>query len=479
MNHSSPPNTPLLDLCLEVLEAGFNSFFDVLDALIGKKSHDLNARFVDPGAVLSRRNRGFRLTGKKSLSIKDSFTGAMIVGGTGSGKSSVTLIPSLLSMEGSLVVHDPSGELHTATAGALAERGYLIKTLNLADARHSIGYNPLERARTTSDIGKVADTLVRASLGTSSSNPFWDLQARKLISVLIQITRTLDANHQNLANVKHLLHQMSADPKKVDRLFAQNAGDELLSEYKAFIANDPKVAQSVQATAEAALLLWSDPDVCRVTSYDTLNLESFRTRKVALFLQNRVADIHYYAPLSSLFFDQMFAEFMRELPRPDHEPVFFLLDECASLHIPSLPIVLANVRKHRAGACLVLQDEAQLAQKYGPNDAHSIKSNCISKLYMSGQGLQTARELEQILGRYTYKDAKDLDRTRQLMTADEIRTMERDEAIFLFGNRRPSRVRLTPYYKQRKLEKLTRLPAPSTRAAFYMAGLDLVDLNSL
>ena len=122
-------------------------------------------------------NKGFCLTGKRNLSVKNSYQNALVMGSTGTGKSSVVLIPSLYTMRGSFVIHDPSGELLSKGAGLLARKGYEIKVLNFTSPDKSSGYNPLIRVQGNSDIQKVASMLVETALGGKTKDPFWNTQA--------------------------------------------------------------------------------------------------------------------------------------------------------------------------------------------------------------------------------------------------------------------------------------------------------------
>ena len=127
--------------------------------------HDYNAGFLDEDQLLKKKNKGFCLTGKTSLSVKLSYRNSIIIGGTGTGKSATVLIPTILSMQSSMIINDPSGELFKLTSGFKSRTGFTVKVLNYSQPEHSVGYNPIERANTMSEIAKVASTLIRASVG--------------------------------------------------------------------------------------------------------------------------------------------------------------------------------------------------------------------------------------------------------------------------------------------------------------------------
>ncbi|MEO8087790.1 MAG: type IV secretory system conjugative DNA transfer family protein [Bacteroidota bacterium] len=442
----------ILSLLLDLVIAAFTFLFEFLEQLVSgvpKRKKQFNAEFISSGSLLSSSSSGFCLNGKSSLSIKDSYQNALVIGGTGTGKSSIVLIPSLFRMTSSFIVHDPSGELFSKSSGYLKARGYEVKVLNFASQSVSAGYNPLARASTTSEIQKVASLLVRTSLGGEPKDPFWNTQATAVLTMLITILKTQPAEFQNLYNVRQLLNQLGGNPEAVDKLFSRYAGDVLFAEYKSFIAYDQKVVSGIIATCKAALQIFSDDSVATVTSFDTLDFQEFRDHPVALFIQNSVADQKYYSVLTSLFFEQFFAFILGRFPKKEEQDVFLLIDEASSLCLPTLPLAVANVRKHRAGIMLLLQDFAQLIHNYGRNDADAIKSNCFGKMYFTGQSHETTKELESLLGKYEYLGEKGEKVVRPLMTNDEIRTIKSNRAILICGNQKPILSRLRPFYKNR------------------------------
>ncbi|HKR06137.1 MAG TPA: type IV secretory system conjugative DNA transfer family protein, partial [Bacteroidia bacterium] len=390
---------------------------------------------------------------KKNLSVKLSYQNALVIGGTGTGKSSVVLIPSLFSMRSSFVVNDPSGELYSKTAGHSEQRGYEIKILNFTDPTVSCGYNPLARAQTSSEIQKVASLLIENSLG-KGKDPFWNTQAIALLSMLITILKKQEPQFQNLYNVRQLLNQLGGNHEAVDSFFSRFADEILFAEYKSFIAYDDKVVNGVIATCKAALQIFSDEAVASVTSFDNLNFQDFRNKPVVLFIRNSVADQKYYSVLTSILFEQFFTYVLSRFPKDNEQDIFLLIDEASSLNLPTLPLAVANVRKHRGGVMLLVQDFAQIVHHYGRYDADAIKSNCFAKMYFTGQSLETTKELESTLGKFEYKDDKGHKVVRALMTNDEIRTIKSSRAILICGNKAPIMAKLVPYYKNPVYRKL-------------------------
>lgn len=444
---------------------------------IPEKKEGYDAKFVWAGSLLSRKYTGFCLTGTKSLSKKFSYQNALIIGGTGTGKSSIVLIPSILSMEGSFVIHDPSGELFSKSAGYLFQKGYDIKVLNFARPEKSSGYNPLDRAKSSSEIQKVANLLVENSLGGRAKDPFWNTQATALLTMLVTILKKQEAEYQSLYNVRQLLNRLGSNPESVDKLFIKDADEVLFSEYKSFLSYDEKVISGVIATCKAALQIFNDEAVARVTCADNLDFQKFREIPTALYIQNSVADQKYYSILTSIFFEQFFSFLLSRFPEKEENDIFLLIDEASSLNLPTLPLAVANVRKHRSGIMLLVQDFGQIIHLYGKNDSDGIKSNCFAKMYFTGTSFETSKELEQTLGKYQYEDEKKHTVVRSLMTNDEIRTMKDNRAILICGNRKPIMARLRPYYKRSRYRNFSQLEEPELSSNAIEGAIPLLPLT--
>ena len=476
---------------IQLLSALFAVVFSVFEAIVGgiadlvvsasssKRNQQYNADFINPDKVLSTNAKGFCMTGNKCLSIKDSFSNALCFGGSGSGKSSRVLIPSILKMAGasSSCIHDPSGEGFLLTSGAMQANGYNIKVLNYANPDHSENFNPLYRIHSISDCKRISKLLIQTSLGGGGkTDPFWNASAESLLAIFIRyVLFHTEKQYHNLYNVLCLINAFSGTPQTVDKLFVQAKDDDLLSDYKAFVAYDSKMLMSIVATVRTALSIFADPGVARVTSDDTIDFESFRKQKTILYINNNVNDMKYYSVLSSIFFEQFFASVMSTLPKQGDLPIFFLLDEASSLYLSILPIAISNIRKYDAGILQIYQSQNQLFDLYGVPQGRNIVANSYSKNYMSGQPLETARELELILGKYEYVDDENNRRTRQLLTMDEIRILT--ESIILIGNLPPIKAKMIPYYQQKELNRLSQIPPYKVECKYYDEELEQINLN--
>ncbi|MEO0331755.1 MAG: type IV secretory system conjugative DNA transfer family protein, partial [Bacteroidota bacterium] len=406
------------------------------------------AAFGSPEKLLRKKHTGFCLTGRRRLSRAHSHRHAILYGMTGTGKSSISLISSIFTTQGSMVVFDPGGDLYQATATAMTVyRGYFVKRLHLANPGVSDGFNPLSYYQTESEINQLAELIVSIALGKSPQSTYWNESAIDLLRLMIKLVRTREAKYHTLAHVYHLLAYLEAQPDKILALGKASHQPRLLIHLKSFLGRDSKLRSSVITTAQAALQRYSDPQIGLVSSFTSLNFRELRQRPTIIYVQVAPPDHEYYLTPHSVFWETLFAHLMKRIPDDEELPVYMLIDEAGWLSLPSLPTTMAVARKY-FGLLLAIQNAEQLEAIYGPNGRASIEANAWSKLFLTAQSTKTARDLSRALGMTEVDDT-----VRPLLTELEIRMMSQQRGLLLCGNRRPLLVALHPYYLQPKLKR--------------------------
>ena len=153
-------------------------------------------------------------------------------------------------------------------------------------------------------------------------------------------------------------------------------------------------------------------------------------------------------------------ELVQRLPREDELDVLILIDEAATLNVPSLDQMMTNVRKYRTGVLLGVQDFQQLVERYGQAAAETIRSSCYAQMFFSGIGPGGASDISRLLGttQTTTSDGRSL--VHPLLSPDQVRMLSPQKAIIIAGHHRPVQTKLIPYYKQKRLQKRSKLPLP-------------------
>ncbi|WKD85201.1 Protein VirD4 [Polaribacter huanghezhanensis] len=468
----------LKDLPIVAMERMGEFLDSVLQALIGK-NHSLEASFERPSKLISAKNKGFSVTGKKHLSVQQSRNNMVIISPSGGGKTTSVIYPSIFNIESSMLISDPSGEL-IQTKNYLLSKGFKVKVLDFGNKEHSLYYNPLRRIKNNADVNKIAQMLVRSS--SKSEGDFWSLKSTELIGLFINfLLETAPKVNQNLANVFRLLELLQAEPKDIDALFADKAPEYLWRKYKSLMGNSENTRASIISSAQASLsFIGNDKTLSDLTSIDTFNFDDFRREKTVVFLRCPLGDMNYYSTILSILFEQFFSHVFNELPKQEDDDIFVLIDELSSLHLPNLSNIISNARKFKIPILGVLQSENQLYNNYGSYNAKTILNNANVKVYFTGLTDESIH-LEKTLGTYEYQDDKGIKRKRSLMTSDEIRTMSKDTILVIPSGMRPLRCKVTPYYKQQKLVGYMNMETPTEveeiHLNFEVQYLDLSKYN--
>jgi type IV secretion system protein VirD4 len=422
----------------------------VLVFAAGEKTneHNYTAEFGNCSDHLSYLNKGFAI-GAKAFTRELSMTNFFVAGPTGSGKSTVITIPCAAALSrgnSSIIFNDVSGELYARTSAYLAKKGYKILRLDFSDSNNSETFNPLLECKSISDIQKLSLIIIQNAIGESKSDPFWENSSVMLISLFCRyLIFYTEPQYRTLQNLLRLVETFAVESESVDKLFARTKDESLLMAYKSTIIMGDKTLQSVIATTRTALRIFNDIEVCKTTATNSIDFSTLRKERVAIYVCNPLKDLRYFKPLSALFFQSLFNFVLSRIPDKRENTIFFVLDEFASMKFPDMAVTVSNIRKHRAGLLLCVQDEMSLIAQYGQSEAHQLKTNCGIQCYLKGEPLHTAKELSQIMGKYSYEDEKGINRSRELMTPDEVRRA--DEAIILVNNKAPLKYLPTPYYR--------------------------------
>ncbi len=421
---------------------------DFFSALIDafEKKQGFNAEFGSEGDVASRFNKGFLISKHRKLTRRQSFENVLLAGPTGSGKTTRLLLKNLYTLKNcSLIINDPSKELYFKASGYMAQYFNLL-TLNFSDSSMSSGYNLLSRVKKPSDVHKIAAMLVATTIGKNASDPFWSLQAKSLLSLFIRLVMYQEPHYQNMANVLHLLNLFAAEYDRVDRLVAGANDEKLLLDYKSFVAMPEKTLMNVVASGKAALEIFEDPEIARVTAHDSIDFDTLRLYPFALFIHNSISDQKYVSVLNSIFFEQLYGHFLNKLPAKSENDLFIIMEEASSMYIPTLPIAISNTRKHRIGNLICVQTPGQLSTYY-KDDSENITANCVTKIFLPGQtSMDVLRDIEALSGKTTYVDKKGIEKVKSLVTIDEIRQLHKNRVLILSGNHPLIKGRTSPYF---------------------------------
>ena len=407
------------------------------------------------GKIVSPWNGGFSVNGSLFLSIKDTLENVLIIGGTGTGKSSAVLVPGLLNGIGSAsyVVNDVALELAEQTAAAFASDEYTVRFLSFTDSKYG-HWNPMAHIKTTDELRRLCSLLITTSMG-SGGDAFWLHSSTQCLELFSQLACTLDPEYHCFSVVLQLINLYKAEPKKCDAL-AVKAGGRILAQYKSFVGIEAKTQSNIIATTLAAIGIFANDGVAAVTSKNDIDFETFRKEKTIVFLRTSILDQKYFGVLTSIFFSQLWRYVLAHPPTNSDIPIFSVLDECASMDLrASLPTAISTLRKVKNSLILCFQSISQIKSIYSEHDARTILENTKTKLYMPGIPYAQALEISQLAGDFEFETELGTKR-KALLTASEIH--ELTKILMTYGNKRLMLWPIKPAYESQRFQHLLELP---------------------
>ncbi len=387
-------------------------------------------------------------------------THSIIIGATRCGKTRCDVLQSicLLGLAGeSIVATDPKGELYLYTAHFLERLGYEVITLDFKNPAKSNQYNFLQPVIDAVNMDNIPLAIKRARNVSHTliadgehAEPIWTDGARAVVTAAIMAVVVDNMDHpeyQNLCNVFHFITNMCKSINVENRSkiplndYIKDIGDRHPARAALGVSEiaPSKMRGSFYTSSLTNLELFTDPNICDLSSCTDFDLYATGKRKRAIFI---ILPDHekIYHPIASLFVSQHYQTMVdvsdqngNRLPRR----VNFVLDEFGNfVKIPDFDVAITVGGGRGVRFNLVLQDFNQLEKQYD-TAAKTIRANCENWIYLQTDNSETLRELSDKLGKYTIKSPSLSGSTggnmtasynftsRELLTPDEIRRIRR------------------------------------------------------
>ncbi len=415
---------------------------------------------IEKMSIMNRFNNGLSLDGSgKKISLARSLQHTLVLAPSGAGKTTSYIIPNVLRLRNSsAIVLDPSQEIFNLCGDYLSSR-FDVKVLNVTDLSISEKWNPLEKGiKSPEDIKMISESIITSAYPDSKgSDKFWEDGARSLINILIQGVRN-DPQIRNLSYVYQLLNRFNNDQDTINQILSHSLSDENWLEYKGLVSQPEKVFSSQVATAKISLSPLSSPVLAELTSKSTVDFSQFRKVPSILFVVVPEHQVKYYSFYLALLYRELFETFM-EMPAKDDLPIFMLLDEVGNTLVPGLPSYISTIRKRRVSVSLIIQSTRQLYSLY-KDEADVIMENTLNHIYFPGLSLETCRNLSAKIGNkpinpndYWLPTNKKESGREPLISAESLRTLKKNRAVYIYGNLPPIMLHLKPWFRSFSLKR--------------------------
>ena len=391
----------------------------------------------------------------------------LVIGGSGAGKTRFYAKPNIMQCNTSFVILDPKGEILRSTANLLLKKGYKLRILDLINMEKSDSYNPFVYLRSDNDVQRLVTNLFKATTpkDSKSSDPFWDMAASTLLLALIfYLWYEAPFEEQNFSMVLEMLRagevrEDDDDYKSpldilFDLLEERNPNHIALKYYRNYRSGSAKTLKSIQITLTSKLDKFNLDSLATITQYDEMELSKLGEEKTALFAIIPDSDPSFNFLVSILYtqlFQQLFyiADYKYGGSLPIH--VHFVMDEFANVSLPNdFEKILSTMRSREVSVSIIIQNLAQLKSLFS-KEWESIVGNCDELLYLGGNEQSTHKYISELLGKDTidtdtYGKSKGKSGSystnyqkmgRELLTPDEVRTLDNNNAILFIRGERP------------------------------------------
>lgn len=392
---------------------------------------------------------------------------ALIIGGSGAGKTRGYAKPNVMQANASMVILDPKGEILRDTGHLLKAQGYEIKVLDLINMSKSHCYNPFLYLENDNDVQRLSTNLFKATTpkGSVSQDPFWDTAAGMLhLALIFYLLYEAPPEEQNYPMLMELLRagEVKEDDDEyasiLDELFTRLEMEKpdhiALKYYRDYRSGSAKTLKSIQVTLSSRLEKFNLDSISALTATDELDLRALGEEKVALFAIIPDNDTSFNFLVSILYtqiFQQLFTladtKYGGSLPQHVH----FVMDEFANVSLPDdFEKILSVMRSRNISASIILQNLAQLKALF-EKQWESIVGNCDSLLYLGGNEQSTHKYVSELLGKETI-DTNTFGKStghsgnystnwqltgRELLTPDEVRMLDNRYALLFVRGERP------------------------------------------
>ena len=266
-----------------------------------------------------------------------------IIGDTGSGKTTIIMqmLRQIQARKHSAIIYDPACEF--------IERFY-------SEARGDIVLNPLDRR--CPYWGPSEELVRRAEARTIAASLFQPTNDKKG-EFFVESPQKIFAHLLLDLPTPHQLVDWMSHPEEIDRRIKDTELASLID--RSAPQQRSGVLASLSLIADSFRLLPRKEDAAE----EWTAREWSKDRKGWIFLTSQPAEREALRPLHSLWIDMLVLRLL-SAPKPGQHPVWFVLDELASLQrLPQLHTAITENRKSRNPIILGFQGKAQLEVVYG------------------------------------------------------------------------------------------------------------------
>lgn len=421
-----------------------------------------------------------RFDSRRYVATRD-FASLLVVGPPGSGKTRGVAIPTLLEHDGPAIAASVKMDLAAETIAARNEleggRALVYDPTRATPINDALrcGWTPLARCRTWAGTKRMAHWLCSVQSASAGDDKFWRDSAAMLLEPALfafantpgKTIRDVIGWVQNTADTIHeawyRIEEGVVESEHSDR------GDQLernmrlaKAQLEGVFAWDEKTIAGARTTAMNVLKAYSDPDLLDVDAAHSVDLRAFLGGRNTLYLCAPLGEQEFLAPV--------FAAMVKDIITTAYDcaneqggelrlPLLVQLDEVANITpINDLDKIATTCRGAGITLVTLTQSYSQLVDRWGAPRAKSIFEGHSGKALLKGStdtellgmfrkliGDQEERRTTRSRSSSGESTSEQL-RDRALAAEHELRALEKNQGVLVYGSNEPTKFRLRHFY---------------------------------
>lgn len=366
---------------------------------LGTAEWDKNPSFPDWGVFLGKYENQFIRDNNQAHTLTFALTG--------SGKGASSIIPTLLTYEGSALVIDPKGENALNTLGSrkkeMGQDVYVLDPLGQTGLK-TARFNPLEFIGADGDkgptnAGRIADMLIIPG----GNDPHWPEGAKSILKAVILhvcLSDEFDTYKKTLPTVYSLIQ---GSQKELLDSMAENKKSALVKRIaKGLLVTPEKEIGHFFSTIRTNLAaVFDDPRLCQcMEGKSSFTFEQLKEQPGTVYLVLPVQDLAQFSRWLRLMVATAIYALASIKTKPE-KPVLFILDEFAHLgHLEAIKTAMGLMRGFGVKLWPVLQNLSQLKTFYreefetfianaGMIEIYGVNDNTTAEYFSRRLGNQT------------------------------------------------------------------------------------------
>ena len=397
---------------------------------------------------------------------------AVMFGPNGSGKTVGLIIPNVLEWQGSVVMTTAKPQDLAPVMAARAALGPVwVIAPGGAPGIETSAWSPVDYAGNADAADRMAEWLVDSSGMTDDprSRP-WNAQARKYLKGLL-LAASLSG--RGIDGFVEWAYDGELARDQVEQVLAEHGYVEVLREYRSTWRIHEEGKGSVMFTAFGLADTYNRPtvrDSCSHSDFGASDL--FGSRPATLLMVTPQSEVDRFTPYFTALISSIVHAAEEQAARsggPVSPRLLLALDEAGNVfRYPRLPHLLTTARGNGVQLLLAYHDLAQIEHLFGGrNVARTVVSNAKMRVLLPGVGdVETLRYFSDLLGHtrvslgssQTGPDGRrsrsSSEQRESLAPLHVLQQLPDGEAVLLYQNLPPARVRLRRWFADKDLRRL-------------------------